>query len=63
MFNPVTSRVCETHDIIWCGCMYLTSKNYDPIANVVSNEDPTVTEVIKVTLPNDVGREGTAKVA
>ena len=24
MYNPVTSRVCETWDIIWCGRMYFT---------------------------------------
>ena len=27
MYNLVTSEVCETRDIIWCGRMYFTSKN------------------------------------
>ncbi len=26
MYNLVTSRVCETRDIIWCGQMYFTSE-------------------------------------
>jgi hypothetical protein len=61
MYNPVTSQVCETRDIIWCGRMYFTSENCDktkflpviavPITNDVSNKDLTVTEVIKVALP------------
>jgi hypothetical protein len=47
MYNPVTSQVCETRDIIWCGQMYFTSENCDktkmlpviavPITNDVSN--------------------------
>ncbi len=59
MYNPITSQVCEKHDIIWCGRMYFTSENCDktksppviavPISNDVSNEDLIVTEVIKVT--------------
>jgi hypothetical protein len=62
MYNPVTSQVCETHGIIWCGRMYFTSENSDktkllpviavPITNDVSSKDLTVIEVIKVALPN-----------
>jgi hypothetical protein len=53
--------------------MYFTSENCEktkllpviavPITNDVSNEDLTVTEVIKVALPNSLEREGTAIVA
>ncbi len=53
--------------------MYFTSENCDKtkllpviavlITNDVSNADLTVTEVIKVVLPNSLGREGTAAVA
>ena len=53
--------------------MYLTSENWAkmklqpaivvPITNDVSNADLTVTEVIKVVLPNSLGREGMAAVA
>jgi hypothetical protein len=73
MYNPVTSRVCETRDIIWCGRMYFTSENCDktkllpvievPITNDVSNEDLTVTEVIKVALPNPLERNDKMVVA
>ncbi len=62
MYNPVTSQVCKSQDIIWCGRMYFISENCEktkllpviavPITNNVSNEDLTVTEVIKVVLPN-----------
>jgi hypothetical protein len=58
MYNPVTSQVSETRDIIWLGRMYFTSENCKktkmlpvivvPITNNVSNEDMTDTEVIKV---------------
>ena len=73
MYNPVTSRVCETRDIIWCGRMYFTLENCDktkllpviavPITNDVSNEDLTVTEVIKVALPNPLERNDATVVA
>jgi hypothetical protein len=53
--------------------MYFTSENCDKtkllpviavlITNDVSNADLTVTEVIKVVLPNSLGREGMAAVA
>ncbi len=66
MYNPVSSRVCETRDIIWCGSMYFTLENCDKtkllpviavlITNDVSNKDLTVTEVIKVALPNPLER-------
>ena len=68
MLNLVTSRVCESQDIIWCGQMYFTSENSDKtklqpvigvtITNDVSNAYLTVTEVIKVVLPNSLGKEG-----
>ena len=73
MYNPVMSRVCETRDIIWCGCMYFTSENCDkikvlpviavPITNDVTNEDLAVTEITKIVLPTSLGREGTEAVA
>jgi hypothetical protein len=62
MYNPVTSQVCESPDIIWMGCMYFTTENCKktmvqpaiavPITNDVSEENMKVTEVMKVTLPN-----------
>ncbi len=65
----MTSQVCESQDIIWCGRMYFTSENCDktkllpvivvPITNDVSNADLTVMEVIKVVLPNSLQRGGT----
>ena len=65
MYNPVTSRVCESRDMIWMGWMYLTSPNCEktqllpviavPITNGISSKDLAVTEVMKVTLPNSVG--------
>jgi hypothetical protein len=68
MYNPVTLRVSETRDIIWLGWMYFTSENCKktkmlpviagPITNDVSNEDMSVMEVIKITLPNTMGWEG-----
>ncbi len=70
MYNPVTSGVSGTCDIIWMGCMYFTSKNSEttkvlpvialPITNDVSNKDLAVTEVMNVTLPNSMGGKGTA---
>ncbi len=52
MYNPVTSQVGKSRDIIWCGRMYFTSENCDkmkllpviavPITNDVSNPDLTV---------------------
>ena len=64
MYNPMTSQVCETLDIIWFGHMYFTSENCGkmkllaviavPITNDVSNKDLTVTEVIKVALLNSL---------
>jgi hypothetical protein len=51
------------------GRMYFTSENCEKtqvlpviavrIMNEFSNDDMVVTEVIKVTLPNSTGREGT----
>jgi hypothetical protein len=53
--------------------MYFTSENCDKtkvlpviavlITNDVSNEDLAVTEIIKIVLPNSLGREGTEAVA
>ncbi len=73
MYNLVMTRVCETRDIIWCGHMYFTTENCDktkvlpviavPITNDVMNEDLTVTKIIKIVLPNSLGREGTEAVA
>ena len=73
MYNLVSSQVCGTRDIFWCVHMYFTSENCEktkvlpvivvPITNDVSNADLTVTEVIKVALPNSFGREGTVAVA
>jgi hypothetical protein len=73
MYNPVTSQVCLTRDIIRCGQMYFTTENCDktkvlpviavPITNNVTNEDLTVTEIIKIVLPYSLGREGMEKVA
>jgi hypothetical protein len=68
MYNPVTLQVSETRDIFWLGRMYFTSENCKktkmlpaiavPITNDVSNKDMSVTEVIKITLPNTMGWEG-----
>ena len=73
MYNPVTSRVSVTRDIIWMGRMYFTNENCEktkvlpviavPITNDVTNEDLSVTEIIKIGLPNSLGREGTEEVA
>ena len=67
MYNPVTSRVCKSRDIIWMGWMYFTNPNCEatqllpiiavPITNDVSNDDLAVTEVMKVTLPNSASWE------
>ncbi len=72
MYNPVTSRVCDTRDIIWCGQMYFTSENCDktkmlpviavPITNDVCNEDLAVTDIIKIVIPNSLEREDTEAV-
>jgi len=53
--------------------MYFTTENCektkvlpviaDPITNDVTNEDLLVTEIIKIGLPNSLGREGTEEVA
>ena len=58
--NPVTS---------WCRRMYFTFENCDktkvlpvvavPITNDVSNKDLAVTEIIKIVIPNSLGREST----
>jgi hypothetical protein len=68
MYNSVTSQVSETQDIIWLGRMYFTSENCKKtkmlpviavsITNDASNKDMSVTEVIKITLPNTMGWEG-----
>jgi hypothetical protein len=68
MYNPVTSRVCESCDIIWMGRMYFTTENCKktmvqpiiavPITNDASEENMKVTEVMKVTLPNYDSGEG-----
>jgi len=73
MYNPVTSRVSVTRDVIWLGRMYFTTENCEktklllviavPITNDVTNEDLSVTEIIKIGLPNSLGREGTEAVA
>jgi hypothetical protein len=73
MCNLVTSQVCVTQDIIWWGRMYFTTENCDktkvlpviavPITNDVTNEDLAVTEIIKIVLPNTLGREGTEAAA
>jgi hypothetical protein len=64
MYNPVTSQVSETRDIIWMGRMYFTSENYEKakvlpviavlITDDVSNNTMAVTEVIKVMPPNSI---------
>jgi hypothetical protein len=53
--------------------MYFTTENCEktkvlpviavPITNDVTNEDLAVTEIIKIVLPNSLGREGTEAVA
>jgi len=53
--------------------MYFTTENCEktkvlpvitvPITNDVTNEDLSVTEIIKIGLPNSLGREGTDAVA
>jgi hypothetical protein len=73
MYNPVTSRVNVTRDVIWFGRMYFTTENCEktkglpviavPIMNDVTNEDLAVTEIIKIVLPNSLGREGMEAVA
>ncbi len=73
MYNPVTSQVSVTRDVIWSGRMYFTNENCEktkvlpviavPITNDVTNEDLSVTEVIKIVFPNSLGREGTEAVA
>jgi len=69
MYNPVTSRVCKSRNIIWMGWMYFTSPNCEktqllpvivvPITNDVSSNDLAMIEVMKVMLPNSAGWEGT----
>ena len=69
MYNLVTSRVCESRDIIWMGRMYFTSPNCKktqllpviavPITNDLSSNDLAVTEVMKVMLLNSASWEGT----
>ncbi len=73
MYNPVTSGVNVTQDIIWLGHMYFTTDNFEkiyvlpviavPITNDVTNEDLLVTEISKILFPNSLGREGTEEVA
>ncbi len=73
MYNPVTSQVNVTRDVIWLGRMYFTTENCEktkvlpviavPITNDVTNEDLPVTEITKIVLPNSLGREGTEVVA
>jgi hypothetical protein len=68
MYNPVTSRVCESRDIIWMGRMYFTTENCKktmfqpiiavPITNDVSEENMKVTEVMKFILPSYDSGEG-----
>ncbi len=72
MYNPVTSKVNVTRDVIWRGLMYFTNENCEktkllpviavPITNDVTNEDLSVTEVMKIMLPNSIGEEGTEAV-
>jgi hypothetical protein len=62
MYNPVTSWVCESRDIIWMGRMYFTTEHSEktmvlpviavPITNDVSEDSMQVTEIMKVILPN-----------
>jgi hypothetical protein len=73
MYNPVTSGVNVTRDVIWSGRMCFTNENCEktkvlpvialPITNDVTNEDLSVTEVIKIVFPNSLGREGMEAVA
>ncbi len=49
MYNPVTSQVCETRDIFWCGHMYFTSKNPGKTKSL---------PVIAVPISNDVSDLG-----
>ncbi len=56
MYNLMTSQVSVTRDVIWIGRMYFTTENCEktkllpviavPITNDVTNEDPSVTEII-----------------
>jgi len=72
MYNPVTSRVSVTRDVLWVGRMYFTNEKCEktkvlpviavPITNDVTNEDFLVTEIIEIGLPNSLGREGTEAV-
>jgi hypothetical protein len=67
MYNPVTSGVNVTCDVIWSRHMYFTNENCEktkvlpviavPITNDVTNEDLLVTEVIKIELCGK-GRHG-----
>ena len=73
MYNPVTSGVKVTQDIIWLGRMYFTTENCEktkvlpviavPITNDVTNEDLLVTEITKIVFPNSLGGEGMEEVA
>jgi hypothetical protein len=66
MYNPVTSGINVTRDVIWSGRMYFTNENCEktkvlpviavPITNDVTNEDLSLTEVIKIVLPNSFGK-------
>ncbi len=60
MYNPMTSRVSVTGDVVWVRLMYFTNENCEktkvlpviavPITNDVTNEDVLVTEIIKIGL-------------
>jgi hypothetical protein len=73
MYNPVTSGVNVTQDIIWLGCMYFTTENCEKtkvlpviavlITNDVTNEDLLVTKITKIVFPTSLGKEGTEEVA
>ncbi len=73
MYNPVTSRVNVTRDIIWLGRMYFTTENCEKtkvlpviavlIMNDVTYEDLAMTEITKIVLPNSLEREGMEAVA
>jgi hypothetical protein len=69
MYNPVTSGVNVTRDIIWLGRMYFTTVNCEktkvlpviavPITNDVTNKDLSVKEITKML---GGGHVGTSKI-
>jgi len=73
MYNPVTSRVNVMREVMWIRRVYFTTENCEKtkvipviavlITNDVTNEDLSVTEIMKIVFPNSLGREGTEAVA